>query len=353
MAKHVPTGPDNGRSTRRRFLERVGHGAVAGGVVGSFASTASADQQQPKSGRGQVAHRPLGKTGLQISEIGFGGHSWSYKRVPDEQGNWRVPSMDEATEMIAAGLGMGVNFFDSCTPHLEHTVPGEVIKRLNKRDKIVVSARCCHKMKGLETDKEEVYKFVDERLKMWQTDYFDLLMLSNTENDTRQSGLWEMSHSIEALEKVKQAGKVRFVGFGSHFTPTGFVYAMKKYGADFDVCSMPYNIRHRAAEKIIPLAKQAGMGMVTIKPFARGSLLKDRDLEGAEKGLPREMISFVLENELLDACICGVHTPAHVQENFSASWTKLEPGRRGELETLAANVTCRDSCWLEEGWLHA
>ena len=75
--------------------------------------------------------------------------------------------------MISLGLEMGVNFFDSCTPLEEHSVPGEVIKRLKKRDEVIVSAWLCHKMKGVPQDKQIIEKWVDERLRLWQTDRFE------------------------------------------------------------------------------------------------------------------------------------------------------------------------------------
>jgi len=347
-------GGDRRGATRRRFLREIGRTTVAGSAgLAALGVPRLASGQTGEPAPGRVRQRTLGKTGLKVSEIGFGGHSWAYSRVPDGQGGFRKVNVDEAVEMISAGLDMGVNFFDSCTPHEEHTTPGEAIKRLKRRDKIVVSARLCHRMKGVPADKDEVFRFVDERLKMWQTDYFDLLMLSNTENDTGLSGFWEMSYSIEAVEKLKQQGKIRFAGFGSHFTPELFLKAFELYGKAFDVCSMPYNVRHRAAEKVMPAAKKANLGVVTIKPFARGSLLNERDLTGADAGLPRDMIAFVLENDDLDVCICGVHTEAHVRENFSASWTRLSPERRKRLEQVAASTPCEGHRWLEEGWLYA
>jgi aryl-alcohol dehydrogenase-like predicted oxidoreductase len=253
--------------------------------------------------------------------------------------------------MISLGLDMGVNFFDSCTPKEEHSVPGAVIKRLKKRDAVVVSARLCHKMKGVPNDKREIDRFVDERLRLWQTDYFDILMVTNTENDTPASGYWEMSHSIEAIERLKKQGKVRFAGFGCHFTPEKYLEAFAKYGKAFEICSVPYNIRHRAAEAVIPEAKMAGLAMVTIKPFARGALLERRDGPAPGAGLARDMIAFVLENSQVDVCICGVHTEAHVKENFSASWTPLTPAARDRLNQVASRTPCPEHRWLEAGWL--
>jgi predicted aldo/keto reductase-like oxidoreductase len=207
-------------------------------------------------------------------------------------------------------------------------------------------------MKGRKQDRDEIYKWTETRLKLWQTDCVDLCLLCNTENDTPQSGYWDMSYSIEALDRLKQQGKIRFTGFGCHFTPELFLQAIDKFGDYFDICSLPYNIRHRAAEAVLPAAKKKNMGTITIKPFARGSLLKDRDLEKADAGLARDMISFILENPQVDLCTCGLHTLAQLKENFSASWTPLTPEGRKRLE-IASATPCPGYAWLEEGWQHA
>jgi aryl-alcohol dehydrogenase-like predicted oxidoreductase len=339
--------------TRRRFLKQLGQGAVAGGAAAPLlAGTGRALGQDVSTG--QVKYRTLGKTDLAVSEIGFGGHSWAYKRVPDGAGGYRQVTIDEAVEMIAAGIDMGVNFFDSCTPLDESAIPGEALRRLKKRDDVIVSIRVSHKMKGTPNDRQEIYKWTEDRLKLWHTDYVDLCLLCNTENDTKLSGYWDMSYSMEALDKLKQQGKIRFTGFGCHFTPHWFRQAFEKYGDYFDICSMPYNVRHAAAKELLPEARQKKMGTITIKPFARGSLLKKRDLTGADAGLPRDMIAFVLEDENVDICTCGVHTLDQVKENFSASWTEITPEGRKRLEAMSGTpVAGKEHAWLEEGWLYA
>jgi aryl-alcohol dehydrogenase-like predicted oxidoreductase len=118
------------------------------------------------------------------------------------------------------------------------------------------------------------------------------------------------------------------------------------------------------------------MGIITIKPFGGGALLTGRDMrksdanyglsgappvaapqtgrdpQKADAGLARDMVAFVLENEQVDICTCGVYTLGQVREDFSASWTKLTPERRTRLG-LAAATTCPSYGWLEEGWRHA
>ena len=77
---------------------------------------------------GRVGQHMLGKTGLKVSEIGFGGHSWAYRRRPRADGSLRKVTVNEAVVMIRAGLELGVNFLDSCTPLEESSTPGEAIK---------------------------------------------------------------------------------------------------------------------------------------------------------------------------------------------------------------------------------
>ncbi|NUQ62727.1 MAG: aldo/keto reductase [Pirellulales bacterium] len=180
-----------------------------------------------------------------------------------------------------------------------------------------------------------VHQWVDERLKLWQTDRFDILMLTNSENDTPDSGYWDMSYSLEAVAALKKQGKIRYAGFGCHFTPDGFRKAFANFGRDFEICSLPYNIRHRAAEELLPEAKKLGMGVVTIKALARGELLKDTDPEGRDAAIARGMIAFVLENPAVDCCIFGMHSEAQVRENLAASWTPLTGPARQRLKQIS------------------
>jgi len=333
-------------NSRRQFMIRSTQGAASAAAMSALLG-GHAGAEPPQ----RIRYRTLGRTGLKVSEVGFGGHSWNFNRVPDGRGGMRQTTLEEAERMIGLALDWGLNFFDSCTPREEHAVPGEVIKRLGKRQEIIVSARLCHKMKGLPADIPIIEKWVDERLKLWQTDYFDILMLTNSENDTPESGYWDMSYSLQAIDKLKKQGRIRYAGFGCHFTPAGFRKAFANFGRDFEICSMPYNIRHRAAEALLPIAKELKMGVVTIKALARGELLKDADLTGSDAGIARDMIAFVLENTAVDCCIFGMHTESQVRENLAASWTPLTDKARRRLKEISELPLRSLYGWLENDWL--
>jgi len=250
------------RLARRAFLQQVQQGAAAGLAAGAIGPAMASAAAGGAPTEGRVRRRRLGKSDVEVSEIGFGGHGWAYKRTPDGHGGMRQVTVDEA----------------------------------------VISVRVSHKMKGVENDKQEIYAWTEDRLRRWRTDCIDVLMLSNEVRVTDKSGYWDMTHSIEAVQKLKQQGKIRLAGFGSHFEPRWFYEAFEKFAPHFDVCSMPYNIRHRVAEEVMPAAKKAGLGVITIKPLARGSLLSGRDLAGPAQDLPRDSCSSAQSGQTLTPC---------------------------------------------------
>jgi aryl-alcohol dehydrogenase-like predicted oxidoreductase len=260
----------------------------------------------------------------------------------------RRVSQDEATAMIKLGLDMGVNYFDGCTPYAEHDVPGKALADLGARKDVVICARNIHKMKGTKQDKAVLHAFIDERLKAWRTDHVDIFFAGMATED-----YWDMTYAVEALAEIKRQGKARFTGFGSHFSPEKYRDAIRKYGQHFDICSMPYNVRHRAAEEVFPHAEKAGLGIVTIKPFARGSLFKALEADepdATDADLAAKMIRFVVANERVDVCLCGVHTLDHVRTNFGAAARPLAAAERRDLDRLASVPTDADD-WLEHHWV--
>jgi hypothetical protein len=93
-------------------------GGMAAPFLGDVQSVLASETNSSKTTDRKVKYRVLGKTGLRISEIGIGGHSWAYKQVPDGQGGYRRPTIDEAVRMIAAGMDLGVNLHP-CFPQNE------------------------------------------------------------------------------------------------------------------------------------------------------------------------------------------------------------------------------------------
>jgi aryl-alcohol dehydrogenase-like predicted oxidoreductase len=294
--------------SRRDFIGNVGKGAA----ISAFATTGLGSFQSvfASTGGEMVAKRRLGKTELMISEIGIGAHTFS---------NWiQSCTEQQAIEILASARDIGVNHIDANNPELEHTIPPKAMKALNCRNDFILSVRDVRLVQGNKGDIERIYSKVDQRLQQWGTDHFDLLFMGSVYNE-----FMDLSWAIEALTKVKEQGKARFTGFGCHFSRENFKKAIDMYGDAYDVTSIPYNVFHRAAEEVFPAMKEKDLGVIVIKPFAAGSLLKSKDLTGVDKGLPRDMLSFVLANEHVHSVLPGLGSVEQGQENFSASWNPI------------------------------
>ena len=303
--------------SRRQFLGTVGKGAAIGalapitlkGIPSVFAAT----------GTEQVKKRRLGKTELMISEIGIGAHTFS---------SWIKDCTDkQAIEILASARDIGVNHIDADNPDPEHIIPSKAMRTLNARDDFILSVRDVHTIEGDKGDIARINAKVEQRLKNWGVDYFDLLFMGTVFND-----FVDHSYAIEALEKIQEQGKARFVGFGCHFSRENFLKAINLYGDFFDVTSVPYNPYHRGAEEIFPALAEKDLGVIIIKPFAAGSLLKNKDLQGKDKDLPRNMLSYILANKYVHSVLPGFSSVEQGREDFSASWNPLTTAQVKQME---------------------
>lgn len=303
--------------SRRQFLGTVGKGAAIGalapitfkGIPSVFAAT----------GTEQVKKRRLGKTGLMISEIGIGAHTFS---------NWVKDCTDkQAIELLASARDLGVNHIDADNPDAEHTIPSKAMRALKARNDFILSVRDVRQVEGNKEDITRINAKVEQRLQNWGVDHFDILFMGTVFND-----FVDHSYAIEALQKIQEQGKARFVGFGCHFSRDNFLKAIDLYGDYYDVTSVPYNPFHRGAETIFSALAEKDLGIIAIKPFAAGSLLKGKDLKGKDKNLARNMLSYILANKNIHSVLPGYSSVEQGKENFSASWNPLTTAQVKQME---------------------
>jgi aryl-alcohol dehydrogenase-like predicted oxidoreductase len=150
-----------------------------------------------------MLYRQLGKSGLQISEIGFGCMS--------------LKENDPANEsIIHRAIDYGINYFD--TADIYHNGQNEIClgKAVrHKRNELIIASKVGNQLRkdGKGTDwnprKDHILSSVEDSLKRLQTDYIDLYQLhGGTIEDP-------ISETIEAFEMLQQQGKIRFYGISS------------------------------------------------------------------------------------------------------------------------------------------
>lgn len=197
-----------------------------------------------------MEHRLLGKTGLQVPVVGMG--TW---RTFDISGE---PAMKNARFIVDTALTKGVNFFDSSPMYgaAEHVL-GETLR--GRRSEAIIAT------KVWATSRSEGQAQIKQALSFFDN-YVDLYQIHNLVN-------W-LEH-LALLEGLRDAGKVRAIG-ATHYNSSAFgdLRRVMKTGR-ITAIQIPYNPLQREVEReIFPLAADLNIGVVVMRPFAEGSLMR-------------------------------------------------------------------------------
>jgi aryl-alcohol dehydrogenase-like predicted oxidoreductase len=309
---------------RRRFFKLAGAGAALAGLgplSGSGAAGAAQEDTPPGPPRIK-AYRPLGRTGLKVSDIGFGGI------------NYLSP------EVALYAYECGVNAFDTAEGYGQsERLLGQGLKGV--RDKIVITTK--HLLTTPEqTTTEALVKRVEESLRRLQTDYVDIALLHAVDDPAAL----RREEVLAAHDRLKRDGKIRFSGFSTHQPARTLPEAIES--GRFDVILLTYNhMESAAAEPLIARARAQGIGTVAMKVFAGGKQGSLRSLAGDRLKYSQAALRWVLGNPSIDGLIITMSTFAHVEDYVAASGTSLE---REDLRLIARYSEeagphyCRVSC---------
>lgn len=344
---------DERKMSRRMFLK--GSSLLLGGVV--LGQTVGSQQKGEKkvspsrilNYNPKMTYRRLGKTGLMISEISLGGH-WKNREGGRFWGAFADDNVPEdvarnRTEVISKCIELGINYLD-ITTSAECLAYGVALK--GRRDKMFVGADdciLCPRNPANRTVERQIFN-VEECLRRLGFDYLDIWRpqadMVHGHTDA------EIEVLVEAFEKLHQQGKVRFLGISSH--NRHFLQHVIETFPQFSVVIFPYMARSKVkpselkpGEKppieeapagstdfsvsIFESCKKHDVGIITIKPFAGGSLFRSVHarfpIEGTtppeDHEIARLTLRYILMNKDITATVPGMTTIAEVENNVRAS----------------------------------
>ena len=191
----------------------------------------------------------LGKTGMMISEVGFGG----------------IPIIrldrDEAVRVLHHAYEKGITFFDTANAYRDSEEKiGVAFEGI--RDKVVIAT------KTIRRDAAKATEQLENSLRMLKTDYIDLFQLHQVAHESDWQAITAPGGALEAVMRAKEAGKVRHIGLTSH--SLSMAVRLVKSGL-FSTIQFPFNfIEIEALTELFPAALQLGVGILVMKPFAGG-----------------------------------------------------------------------------------
>lgn len=293
-----------------------------------------------------IKYRELGQTGLTISEIGFG--SWGIGGISSVLGYG--PVNDDISKMaVKTAIEMGCNFFDTADcygqGHSERIL-GSILSK--QRSNVIIATKSgidfYHGYPKPNFHPDYIRFAIYQSLRRLQTDYIDLFLLHNPPPSVIYS-----TELIEELGKLKQSGKLHFIGVSASDTDTAIAAC---YSGWPDVIEVHYNMLAPEAELyLFPLSKSMSIGIIAREVLANGFLtgkfvnhhykfpsgdirslwpletIKDiiklvekiKPFRRSGETLAQLAIRFVLESSAVSTVVCGCKSSTQVKENFQAS----------------------------------
>ena len=227
----------------------------------------------------------LGSTGLDVSRVclgcmtygepGRGAHAWT---------------LDEQTSrpLIRQALELGINFLDTANFYSlgsSEEIVGRAIRDFARRDEIVLATKVFMPMRpgpnGRGLSRKAIFAELDASLKRLGTDYVDLYQIHRWDYAT------PIEETLEALNDVVRAGKVRYIGASSmyawQFAKALYVSRLNGW-VEFVSMQNHLNLIYREEEReMLPLCADQGVGVIPWSPLARGRLTRDWDESSARQ----------------------------------------------------------------------
>jgi hypothetical protein len=266
-----------------------------------------------------MIYRELGNTGINISQLGFGAMRFPLTERYD-------PTMiDEraATRMLHYAIDNGINFIDTAYPYHRQTSESFVGRALNDgyRQKVILSTKM---PVWLVQSKDDPQKYFGEQLKRLQTDCIDLYLLH-----ALGKNVWKtvIEHDVLSfVEKIREAGKIRFAGFSYHDELPLFKKIVDAYPWAFCLIQLNYVDEHyQAGLEGLEYARNKGLGVLVMEPLRGGKLankvpgevLRIIDRSQRRQTPAQFALRWVLNRPEVSSVLSGMSTLEQVKENIA------------------------------------
>ncbi|NPV73098.1 MAG: 4Fe-4S dicluster domain-containing protein [Pelotomaculum sp.] len=254
-----------------------------------------------------MRYRRLGRTGLQVAEIGFGG-------IPIQ----RI-SGEEAAAVINRALELGINFFDTARAYTDSEEKLGAVLRKRRGDVIIAT-------KSMARTREKMAADIRRSLEVMGLEYIDLYQMHNVKDRESLQQVLGAGGALAALREAKKEGLVRHIGVTSHVKET-LLELMKV--EDIETVQFPFNpVETNGVQEVLDLAGRTDTGVIVMKPLAGGGF--------RQAGLA---LRYILAHPV-SVVIPGMDTVEQVEQNAAVGSGPLDlsPAEKNALEEEKAGL---------------
>lgn len=256
-----------------------------------------------------MQYRILGKTGLRVSAVGFGG-------IP-------IQRIDAAgTRVLMERLAeRGVNFIDTARGYtVSESYLGEALSG-GLRKRFVLAT------KSMSRDYDSMARDIETSLANLKTDVIDLYQLHNIKSDADFALAFSERGAVAAIEAAMRAGKVRHLGATAHSADS---FERLLGYPQIETIMFPYNIVENQGERLMERAAAQNVGVIAMKPLAGGNIT-----DGALA------IRYILQNKNCTVAIPGMASLEEVEQNVAAAENEapLTPAEQAACAAVRADLS--------------
>ena len=227
----------------------------------------------------------LGKTGLRVSRVGFGG-------IPIQ----RISS-EACTKLFDSVVAHGINYIDTARAYtVSEAYLGEALR--GRREQFILAT------KSMARSREDMARDIETSLNNLQTDYIDLYQIHNP-NMAQLDTVLAPGGAMEALQEAKAAGKIGHIGLTAHSLSV-FERALEL--DEIETIMFPYNVVERQGEALIARCQEKNVGFIAMKPMAGGAI-EDATLA----------MRYIVSNPAATIVIPGMYCEGEVEQNVAAA----------------------------------
>ncbi|MDQ3347867.1 MAG: aldo/keto reductase [Acidobacteriota bacterium] len=249
-----------------------------------------------------VPMRPFGRTGIPVSILALGG--WHLGLPKTER---------ESTRLVHAAIGGGITFMDNAWDYNEGVSETRMGKALvGRRDKIFLMTKACPHGRDARTAMRQL----EDSLRRLRTDYLDLWQIHEVIFEDEPDRYFSRGGAVEALDRAREQGKVRFVGFTGHKDPELHLQ-MLAHDYPWDACQLPLNCFDASfrsfEQRVLPELNRRGIAAIGMK-----SLGGDARSVTARVVSPQEAMRYTLSLPIA-TLVSGIDTMRILRQNLAVA----------------------------------
>ena len=263
-----------------------------------------------------MQYRKFGKTGIEVSILGFGA--------------MRLPQLEDGTcdlaksvPLLRRAIDLGVNYIDTAYVYIKGTsevAVGQAIKGYDRSKLHLATKIPVRDEEGAQAGAWRAK--LEESLRRFDTSYIDFILFHSLRWEVFSEYASKPGMALDEARKAQAEGLVRYICFSSHDTVDNVIKLIDT--GEFNGMLVQYNFLDRHNEPAIARAAERGMGVAIMGPVAGGRLATPKgiviDTEGAlEVKTPELALRFVWNNPNVSVALSGMNEMSQIEENVAAA----------------------------------